>query len=156
MPQETGLVLPKGTQVPNHIAMILDGNRRWARSKGLKPWEGHKAGYQAILKLAKAARNWEVHTFTVWVWSTENWQRPQNEINEIMNLFRLAFKQHTKDFHEEKIRFVHLGRKDKLPDDIVEKLVNLESSTKSYELSSQRVAEMRCWCCLRHRQVLAY
>jgi len=51
------ILLPKGTVVPNHIAMILDGNRRWARARGLKPWEGHYHGYLAVEKLAKAVRS---------------------------------------------------------------------------------------------------
>jgi undecaprenyl pyrophosphate synthase len=60
------LSLPVGTLVPNHISLILDGNRRWARSRGLMPWQGHKAGYEAVKKLAKAARGLGVHTFTIW------------------------------------------------------------------------------------------
>lgn len=126
------LSLPKNTVVPNHIAMILDGNRRWARARGLKPWEGHYNGYLAIEKLAKAVRSLGVHTFTVWAWSTENWDRPQEEIDGIMNLFRKALKEKESDFHKEKVALVHLGRKDRLPADIRNELIRIESDTKKY------------------------
>lgn len=126
------ITLPRGTTVPNHVAMILDGNRRWARSRGLKPWEGHYNGYLAIEKLANATRNLGVHTFTVWAWSTENWERPKKEIDAIMDLFRKALKEKEKEFHRDKVALVHLGRKDRLPTDIREKLIKLEADTAKY------------------------
>ena len=124
--------LPKGTVIPNHIAMILDGNRRWARARGLKPWEGHYHGYLAVEKLSKAVRELGVHTFTVWAWSTENWERPQKEIDAIMDLLRKALKTKEKEFHQEKVALVHLGRKDRLPKDIREQLIKIEAETKKY------------------------
>lgn len=126
------ITLPKGTVVPNHIAMILDGNRRWARARGLKPWEGHYHGYLAVEALAKSVRNLGVHTFTVWAWSTENWERPQKEIDAIMNLFRKALKEKEIEFHKDKVALVHLGRKDRLPSDIREMLVKIEKETAKY------------------------
>ena len=124
--------LPKNTVIPNHIAMILDGNRRWARARGMKPWEGHYNGYLAIEKLARAVRDLGVHTFTVWAWSTENWDRPQREIDAIMDLFRKALKEKEKEFHIDKVALVHLGRKDRLPKDIQESLVRIEAETAQY------------------------
>lgn len=125
--------LPKGTTVPNHIVMILDGNRRWARARGLKPWEGHYNGYLAIGKIARAARTLGVHTFTVWAWSTENWDRPQAEVDGVMDLFRKALKEEEKEFHKEKVALVHLGRKDRLPDDIKKTLMRIEAETSKYK-----------------------
>ena len=84
MAKQPQISLPAGTKVPDHIAMILDGNRRWARARGLQPWEGHKAGYEAIKKLARASRELGVNTFSVWAWSTENWERSEMETKEIM------------------------------------------------------------------------
>jgi undecaprenyl diphosphate synthase len=124
--------LPKGTVVPNHIAMILDGNRRWARARGLKPWEGHYHGYLAVEALAKSVRDLGVHTFTVWAFSTENWERPQSEIDAIMDLFRKALKEKEKEFHKDKVALVHLGRKDRLPEDIRKMLIKIESETAKY------------------------
>ena len=126
------ITLPKGTVVPDHIAMILDGNRRWARARGLKPWEGHYYGYQALLKVAHSVRQLGIHTFTVWAFSTENWDRPQREIDEIMNLFKRGLKETEKDFHKEKIALVHLGRKDRLPGDLREEIIRIEAETAEY------------------------
>ena len=126
------ITLPKGTVVPDHIAMILDGNRRWARARGLKPWEGHYYGYQALLKVAHSVRQLGIHTFTVWAFSTENWDRPQREIDEIMNLFKRGLKETEKDFHKEKIALVHLGRKDRLPGDLREEIIRIEAKTAKY------------------------
>lgn len=126
------IILPKGTTIPSHIAMILDGNRRWARARGLKPWEGHYHGFKAVEKLAYASRDMGVHTFTVWAFSTENWERPQEEIDAIMNLFRKALKDKEKEFHRDRVALVHLGRKDRLPDDIRKELTRIEEETAKY------------------------
>ncbi len=125
--------LPKDTTVPNHIAMILDGNRRWARSKGMYTLEGHKAGFEAGLKIAEAARNWGVHTFTVWGFSTENWDRDPKEIAYLMTLYKGMAKEIEKRAAKEQIRFVHLGRKDDLPKDLVKVFTDLEEKTRNYK-----------------------
>jgi undecaprenyl diphosphate synthase len=124
--------LPKGTVIPSHIAMILDGNRRWARARGLKPWEGHYGGFKAVEKLAYAARQLGVHTFTVWAFSTENWERPKEEIDAIMGLFRKALREKEKEFHKDKVALVHLGRKERLPLDIQKELTRIEAETAKY------------------------
>ncbi len=124
--------LPKGTKVPNHIAMILDGNRRWARARGLEPWKGHAAGYEAVKKLSRASRDLGVHTFTIWAFSTENWERSEVEIKEIMKLLRHGLDEMEPDLHKEKVRLVHLGRKDRLPKDAIEHIARLEKETKKY------------------------
>jgi undecaprenyl diphosphate synthase len=126
------ITLPKGTVIPNHIAMILDGNRRWARARGLAPWKGHYYGYKAINALAHATRDLGIHTFTVWAFSTENWERPKQEIDEIMNVFRRALKETEKDFHKEHVALVHLGRKDRLPADIASEIARIETETAKY------------------------
>lgn len=118
--------------MPNHVAMILDGNRRWARARGLEPWRGHAAGYEAVKKLSRASRELGVHTFTVWAFSTENWERPEVEIKEIMKLFRHALDEMEPDLHKEHARLVHLGRKDRLPKDAMDHMARLERETKKY------------------------
>ncbi len=126
------ITLPKGTTIPNHIAMILDGNRRWARSRGLKPWEGHYYGFKAVEKLAYASRDLGVHTFTVWAFSTENWERPKEEVDAIMNLFRKAIREKEKEFHRDHVALMHLGRKDRLPSDIRREFARIEAETAKY------------------------
>lgn len=127
---ENKIKLPKGTIVPDHIALILDGNRRWARAKGLTPSEGHKAGYFAVRKVADASRNIGVHTFTVWCFSTENWSRNAKEIKAIMALVRYLVRDFRKNAMKDGVRFVHLGRKDRLPKDIAKLITELEKETK--------------------------
>ena len=129
---QSKLQLPKDATVPNHIAMILDGNRRWARSRGLHTLQGHKAGFEAGLKLAEAARSWGVHTFTVWGFSTENWDRSPVEISYLMKLYKGMAREIEKRADKEQIRFVHLGRKDDLPKDLVKCFSDLEEKTKNY------------------------
>jgi undecaprenyl diphosphate synthase len=125
--------LPKGTKIPDHIAIILDGNRRWARARGLNPWEGHKAGYKAVRKLARAARGMGVHTFTIWAFSTENWDRPKKEIDKIFEILEKGLKEFAKEAHREKVRLVHLGRKDRFPKYLVKVIKEVEESTKKYD-----------------------
>lgn len=131
--KEEKLTLPRGTKIPNHIALILDGNRRWARANGLTAKEGHIAGYQSMKKLVKAARDMGVHTFTVWAFSTENWNRPKEEIEGIFSILKMGLKEVAKEVHKEKVRFIHLGRKDRLPKDLVASITKLEEETKKYK-----------------------
>ncbi len=128
---ESKTTLPKGTVVPNHIAIILDGNRRWARAKGLPTLEGHRAGFEAGLKIAKASRAWGVNTFTVWGFSTENWDRSQTEISYLQKLFRKMVDVIKKEAKKDDIRFVHLGRKDRLPKDLTGYIREVEEETKN-------------------------
>ncbi len=127
------IFLPQGTIVPNHIAMILDGNRRWARSKGLPTLEGHRRGFAAGLKMAEAARNWGVHTFTVWGFSTENWDRDPKEIEYLMKLYMGMAWEIEKRAKKEEIRFIHLGEKKGLPTDLVKCFEDLENKTRHYK-----------------------
>ena len=126
------LNIPKGTTIPDHVAIILDGNRRWARARGLKPWQGHKAGYEAVKKLAYASREFGVHTFTIWAFSTENWDRPPEEINELFKLTKRGLTEFEKECHKYKTRLVHLGRKDRFPKELSEEIARVEEATKNY------------------------
>ena len=124
--------LPTGTVIPDHIAIILDGNRRWARSRGLNPWQGHKAGYEAVKKLAHASGQFGVHTFTIWAFSTENWERSQVEIGELFRLLRRGLGDFEKECHKYHTRLIHLGRKDRLPVELVYEIKRVEKETKKY------------------------
>ncbi len=128
---ETKITLPKGTAIPNHIAIILDGNRRWARAKGLSTLQGHKAGFEAGLAVARASREWGVHTFTVWGFSTENWDRSPDEINYLQILFKKMVDVIKKEAKKDNIRFIHLGRKDRLPKDLIKYIAEVEEETKN-------------------------
>lgn len=126
------LKLPKGTQIPNHIAVIPDGNRRWARARGLYTLEGHKAGFKRVVELARAARSLGIHTFTIWGFSTENWDRSEEEINYLMKLYKKLIDDYLKEAKKENVRLIHLGRRDRLPKFLADRIEYAENETKNY------------------------
>src|SRR3972149_11742456 len=132
MPSKERITLPKGTKVPNHVAIIPDGNRRWARARGLNTLKGHKAGFERAVDIAKAARDIGIHTMTLWGFSTENWDRTEEEINYLMKLYHKLLDDYLKEAHKDKVRIHHLGRKDRLPTSLIKKIENAESETKNY------------------------
>lgn len=124
--------LPKGTKVPDHIAIIPDGNRRWARSRGLPAYEGHKAGAKNLVQIMRAARKLGVHTTTFWGLSTENWrERDLKEVNLLMKTISYGIKKYLKEAKKEGVKVVHLGRKDRLPKWLVAQIARLEQETRS-------------------------
>ncbi len=127
------LVLPKGTLIPHHIAIIPDGNRRWARARGQYTLQGHKAGFEQAVKLGRAARKIGVHTFTLWGFSTENWDRSPQEVNYIMKLYVRLIDDYLKEAEEDQVRLIHLGRKDRIPKFLLEKITYAEEKTKHYK-----------------------
>jgi len=118
---------------PNHVAIIPDGNRRWAREKGLPTFEGHKRGYQQGIEIGKKARKMGIRVLTFWAFSTENWQRTKQEVNYLMNIYKTLVDQYLKEALAEKIRVIHLGRKDKIDRKLREKIINAEEKTKKFD-----------------------
>ncbi len=125
------LKLPKDTVVPDHIAIIPDGNRRWARAKGLHTFEGHKRGFNMAVKLARTARAWGIHTVTLWGFSTENWDRTAEEVGYLMKLYERLVDNYLKEAKEDGVKIVHLGRKDRLPKSLMAKINKAEEETKN-------------------------
>jgi undecaprenyl diphosphate synthase len=118
--------------VPLHICIIPDGNRRWAKEKGLPSLAGHQKGADNFDPLVQKARDLGVKCLTAWLFSTENWKRPQEETDFLFKLVRDVTKKYKAKCVEEKIRFVHLGRKDRLPNDIVAELIETETLTQEF------------------------
>ena len=121
----------KGSGLPNHIAIIPDGNRRWAKERNLPTLEGHRRGLDAILKVGRYLRDKGVITLTAWGFSTENLNRSQGEINYLMELFMHMFDD-LKEYKKHEVRFTHLGRKDRLPKKLIEKISFFENETANY------------------------
>jgi undecaprenyl diphosphate synthase len=130
MPKNGVEKLPKGTIVPNHIAIILDGNGRWARSRGLPVTKGHEYGAKALREVIRASREWGIHTLTVWGFSTENWKRPPQEKKKIFSLIKRTIKDTLEEAKEEGVRFHHIGRKDRLPRSLMKMIKKAEDETK--------------------------
>lgn len=123
--------LPQGTLIPNHVAIIPDGNRRWARARGLPVFEGHRRGFDITPEIARACRNFGVHTVTIWAFSTENWDRSKEEIAFLMRKYEDFLNKHLKDARKENVRIIHLGRKDRIPPSLVKKLKQAEEETRN-------------------------
>lgn len=130
MSSDTSLKLPKGTKVPNHIALIPDGNRRWARSRGLHTLLGHKAGFERAVEVGRAARKMGVHTVTLWGFSTENWDRSEDEVKYLMKLYKKLIDDYLMEAKQDGIRIVHIGRKDRIPKFLLEKISYAEKMTE--------------------------
>ncbi|MFC1710134.1 polyprenyl diphosphate synthase [Patescibacteria group bacterium] len=132
MPKKKKYTLPRGTVVPDHIAVVLDGNGRWARSRGLPPTKGHEEASKRLKELMDASREFGVHTLTLWGFSTENWKRPPMEIRKIMSIIESSLLKYRETAHKEQVRFVHLGRKDRLPRKVAKLIQDIEEETKDY------------------------
>ena len=124
------LKLPKGTIVPNHIAVVLDGNGRWARSRGLPATRGHEEAARKLRSLITASRDMGVHTLTLWGFSTENWKRPPKEVQKILSLVKIYLQKELKNAKKEGVRFHHLGRKDRIPRDLLGWINKVEAETQ--------------------------
>jgi undecaprenyl diphosphate synthase len=121
-------------QKPVHVCIIPDGNRRWAKAQKLRPWQGHKvaASSEHILALLDECIAQGVSYVTLWAFSTENWKRDKPEVDALFSLLRESFRDFKSEFIKRKIRFRHIGRKDRLPKEIVSDLESLEKETKSF------------------------
>ncbi len=119
--------------IPNHVAIILDGNRRWARERGLPTFEGHRRGFDVAKKIVTKASELGIKILTLWVFSTENWGRAKEEVSYLMNLYEMMIDQSLKEALKEKIKITHLGRKDRLNKNLLKKIVNAEEKTKNFD-----------------------
>lgn len=100
--------------IPTHLGLILDGNRRWARSNGFTVAQGHRKGYQNLKTISKAAIKHGVRYISAYVFSTENWNREKQEVQDIMKILQWVLKHEVKEFHKENIRLRVIGSKAKL------------------------------------------
>lgn len=120
----------KTTQIPQHVAIIMDGNRRWARKQGLAIIKGHrKTAEETIERLADFAIKVGIKYLTLWAFSTENWQRDQEEVEGIMNLFRETFSTAAERLHKKGVRVHTIGDLNHFPQDIREGIEHWKKET---------------------------
>jgi len=117
------------SKLPKHVAIIPDGNRRWAKAHNLPPLVGHQRGFDAAVKVARHARQLGIHTLTLWGWSTENWNRSQGEMDYLFEIFIRMTDKYLKEARTENVKIVHLGRKDRLPPKLITKIKQAEAET---------------------------
>ena len=116
--------------IPKHLGLILDGNRRWAKAKGLPTLEGHKQGSENFKTVSLAAFDRGVEYVSAYVFSAENWQRTEEEVGYLMSLLMKAVEKHLKAFHKANIRIVLLGRREGLSAAVLKSLEKTEQLTK--------------------------
>lgn len=120
-------------RIPSHIAIIMDGNGRWASSRALPKKAGHKAGGDALEKVSKAAQNLGVKHITAYAFSTENWRRSDEEVNDIMDLLRQYLKKYYERAKKDNAKIDIIGDKTRLDKDIQEQIAKLEEATAHKE-----------------------
>ena len=117
-------------KLPKHVAIIMDGNGRWATRKGLPRSFGHKKGVSVLKKILKAAKNLGCKVITVYAFSTENWTRPTKEVDFLINLFSEVLKNEIKEIHEESTKIKFIGDLTPFPKNLREIISSSESLTK--------------------------
>ncbi|MBI4092641.1 MAG: di-trans,poly-cis-decaprenylcistransferase [Candidatus Kerfeldbacteria bacterium] len=98
------------THTPQHVAIIMDGNRRWARKNSIPALEGHRAGYKTLKKIGDAALDRGIKFLTVWAFSTENWKRAKREVSFLMNLLEWVLREEIAEFNRKNVRLLVTGR----------------------------------------------
>lgn len=108
------------TRIPRHVAIIMDGNGRWAHSRGLPRIAGHEAGTENIRRITMRAAEIGIEYVTLWAFSTENWRRPHDEIQGIMRILAEAIDNETEELHRQGARLEHIGSLDGLPAELAD------------------------------------
>lgn len=119
------------SKIPNHIAIIMDGNGRWAEKRGLPRTLGHKEGANALRKIITYAGKIGVKYLTVYAFSTENWKRSKDEVDALMFLFKTYLKNEEKSIMKNNVRFLVSGRKDDVSPSLLEAIKKLEDKSKN-------------------------
>ncbi len=116
--------------VPRHVAIIMDGNGRWARERGMPRARGHHAGVEAVRRCVRHAADRGVRYLTLFGFSTENWTRPRDEVMELFSLLRRFIRKDLAELHQNNVRIRVIGRRDGLPDDVLSLLDEAQVLTR--------------------------
>lgn len=125
-------VVADNRPVPQHIAIIMDGNGRWATKRGLPRYAGHAYGAETFRTIANYCKKIGVRYLTVYAFSTENWKRSQEEINAIMSLLNKYLYEALQDMEKNQVRFVFFGNLNRLSDELRERCILVQEQSKSY------------------------
>ena len=118
-------------KIPTHIAIIMDGNGRWAKKQGHQRTIGHKAGMEALRKTIQSCARLKISYLTVYAFSTENWARPEKEVSFLMTLFNSVLNSEVENLHKNNVKIKVLGNKNRLSDSLIKKIKKAEEKTKS-------------------------
>jgi undecaprenyl diphosphate synthase len=128
MAKQERIDLPE--HVPQHIAIIMDGNGRWARQRGLPRLAGHRAGTENLRRILEACVEFGVKTLTIYAFSTENWGRPQDEVKGLMGIFDEVFERELAELHRQGVQLRHIGRLEGVRQSLREKVEKGIEATK--------------------------
>ena len=120
-----------GVPMPEHVAIIMDGNGRWAQARGLPRTQGHRKGVEAVRAAVRAAGELGIKTLTLFSFSSENWARPAEEVNDLMGLLKLFIRRDLADLHKENVKISIIGARDNIPGDILPLLEEAENLTQN-------------------------
>ena len=126
--------------IPKHIAIIMDGNGRWAQEKGKKRTYGHKEGSNTLKRICKDAYNLGVKYVTVYAFSTENWKRSKSEVDYLMKLLKQFLKESTSEANKNNMKITIIGNREGLPLDIRKRILALEESSKTNDGLNLQIA----------------
>ncbi len=117
-------------KVPTHVAVIMDGNGRWARSRGLPRIAGHRAGTENLRRVIESCIEFKIKYLTIYAFSTENWGRPAEEVQGLMRIFESVIDRELQELHDQGVRLCHFGRLDRLKPGFQEKIRKAVEYTK--------------------------
>ena len=120
-----------GMDVPRHIAVIMDGNGRWAKARSQPRHAGHRAGVKAVRETVEVAAKRGVSFLTLFAFSSENWQRPQDEVSRLMSLFLEALQREVDDLHRNNVRLTFIGAREELQAGLTRKIAAAEEKTRN-------------------------
>ena len=118
-------------RIPAHVAVIMDGNGRWAEARGLSRSQGHEAGEQALFDVVEGALEIGIRYLSAYAFSTENWTRPEDEVEFLMNFNRKLLRQRRDDMNERNVRIRRIGRRDPVPQDVLDEFDAAEEMTRA-------------------------
>ena len=126
--------------VPRHVAIIMDGNGRWAKLRGLPRLAGHRAGTENLRPILEASAEFGIEILTIWAFSTENWRRPDDEVKGLLRILDLMIRRELKELHKQGVRLRHLGRLDRLPKRLQKQVLDAVELTKDNQRITLNVA----------------
>jgi undecaprenyl diphosphate synthase len=119
-------------RIPQHVAIIMDGNGRWAKQRGLPRLEGHRRGVETVRTVVDAAREIGIRYITLYAFSVENWKRPGEEVSGLMGLLDFFLKRELNNLIKEKVRLRTIGRIDQMPDSVRRELERVKEATRHF------------------------
>jgi undecaprenyl pyrophosphate synthase len=120
-------------RVPRHVAIIMDGNGRWAAERGFSRTKGHEAGEKALFDVVEGALEAGIRYMSVYAFSTENWSRPADEVEFLMNFNRSLLRQRRDELHDRRVRIRRIGRREGVPEDVLAEFDDAEELTAANE-----------------------